>query len=68
MMGLWTTHLGGALIKKFKQTDAQNQRIEQITTSHLVIGIDMAKETHVAQEISIKVAHYRHGTNRSLLI
>lgn len=34
---------------KFKQTDGQNQRIERITTSHLVIGIDMAKETHVAQ-------------------
>ncbi|MBD0384920.1 IS110 family transposase [Paenibacillus sedimenti] len=34
---------------KFKQTDGQNQRIERITTSHLIIGIDMAKETHVAQ-------------------
>ncbi|MGO4697861.1 IS110 family transposase [Paenibacillus sp. 2TAB26] len=34
---------------KFKQSDAQNQRIERITTSHLVVGIDMAKETHVAQ-------------------
>lgn len=42
MMGLSTTHQGGALIMKFKQTDAQNQRIEQITTSHLVIGIDIA--------------------------
>jgi transposase len=29
---------------KFKQSDAQNQRIERITTSHLVVGIDMAKE------------------------
>ncbi len=34
---------------KFKQSDGQNQRIERITTSHLVVGIDMAKETHVAQ-------------------
>ncbi len=34
---------------KFKQSEAQNQRIERITTSHLVVGIDMAKETHVAQ-------------------
>lgn len=34
---------------KFKQSHAQNQRIERITTSHLVVGIDMAKETHVAQ-------------------
>ncbi|MDF2653037.1 MAG: transposase family protein [Paenibacillus sp.] len=34
---------------KFKQSDGQNQRIERITASHLVIGIDMAKDTHVAQ-------------------
>ncbi|MFD0678999.1 MULTISPECIES: IS110 family transposase [unclassified Paenibacillus] len=34
---------------KFKQTEGQNQRIERISTSHLVVGIDMAKETHVAQ-------------------
>lgn len=34
---------------KFKKSDVQNQRIERITTSHLVVGIDMAKETHVAQ-------------------
>lgn len=34
---------------KFKQSDGQNQRIERITTSHLVVGIDMAKETQVAQ-------------------
>ncbi|MGF7036499.1 transposase [Paenibacillus mucilaginosus] len=39
---------------KFKQTDAQNQRIERITTSHLVVGIDMAKETHVAQATSFR--------------
>lgn len=49
MMGLSTTHQGGALKLKFKQSDAQNQRIERISTSHLVVGIDMAKETHVAQ-------------------
>jgi Transposase and inactivated derivatives len=62
MMGLSTTHLGGALIMKFKQTDAQNQRIEQITTSHLVIGIDMAKETHVAQATNFRgiVVSKRH--------
>jgi transposase len=34
---------------KLKQSEGQNQRIERITTSHLVVGIDMAKETHVAQ-------------------
>ncbi|MDQ0888134.1 hypothetical protein QFZ81_003222 [Paenibacillus sp. V4I9] len=25
---------------KFKQNDGQNQRIERITTTHLVLGID----------------------------
>ncbi|WP_214626561.1 IS110 family transposase [Paenibacillus agaridevorans] len=47
---------------KFKQSDAQNQRIEQITTSHLVIGIDMAKETHVAQATNFRgiVVSKRH--------
>jgi len=39
---------------KFKQSDAQNQRIERITTSHLVVGIDMAKETHVAQATNFR--------------
>jgi transposase len=47
-------HQGGALIMKFKQTDGQNQRIERITTSHLVVGIDMAKETHVAQATNFR--------------
>lgn len=62
MMGLSTTHQGGALTMKFKQTDAQNQRIEQITTSHLVLGIDMAKETHVAQATNFRgiVVSKRH--------
>ena len=48
---------------KFKQSEVQNQRIERITTSHLVVGIDMAKESHVAQ-----VTNYRGIvlTNRHL--
>ncbi|REE54718.1 hypothetical protein A8990_1792 [Paenibacillus taihuensis] len=63
MMGLSTTHQGGALVMKFKQSEAQNQRIERITTSHLIVGIDMAKETHVSQ-----VTNYRGIvlTNRHL--
>ncbi|MGI2295081.1 hypothetical protein [Paenibacillus sp. GXUN7292] len=28
---------------KFKQSEAQNQRIERITTSHLIVGIDMGQ-------------------------
>ncbi len=39
---------------KFKQSDRQNQRLERITTSHLVIGIDIAKETHVAQATNFR--------------
>lgn len=34
---------------KFKQKDRTNQRIERITTKHAVVGIDIAKERHVAQ-------------------
>lgn len=34
---------------KFKQSEKQNQRIEHITSHHLIIGIDIAKFTHVAR-------------------
>ena len=47
-------HQGGALTMKFKQNDGQNQRIERISTSHLVVGIDMAKEIHVAQATNFR--------------
>lgn len=47
--GLTQHHQGGALIMKFKQSDGQNQRIERISMTHLIVGIDIAKETHVAQ-------------------
>jgi transposase len=39
---------------KFKQSEGQNQRIERITTSHLVVGIDIVKETHVAQATNFR--------------
>jgi transposase len=39
---------------KFKQHDAQNQRIERITSHHLVIGIDIAKETQVARAVTYR--------------
>jgi hypothetical protein len=32
---------------EFKQHDAQNQRIEHITSNHIVVGIDIANETQV---------------------
>jgi transposase len=42
----------------------KNQRIERISTSHLVVGIDIAKETHVAQATNFRgiVLTKRHLT------
>ncbi|OXM82275.1 IS110 family transposase [Paenibacillus rigui] len=39
---------------KYKQSKKQNQRIEQITESALVVGADIAKETHVARGIDYR--------------
>jgi transposase len=39
---------------KFKSLDAMNQRIERITTEHLVVGIDIAKERHVARAVNFR--------------
>ncbi|WP_409342688.1 IS110 family transposase [Paenibacillus sp. MBLB4367] len=39
---------------KFKQRDVQNQRIERISTNHLIIGIDIAKERHVARAVTYR--------------
>ena len=34
---------------KFKSQDKQNQLIENITTMHLVVGVDIAQEAHIAR-------------------
>lgn len=39
---------------KFKSSNKQNQRIEKITSSHLVVGIDIAKETHVSRSVNFR--------------
>ncbi|PWW00798.1 transposase [Paenibacillus cellulosilyticus] len=39
---------------KFKSQDKQNQLIENITVSHLVIGVDIAQEVHVARAVSFR--------------
>lgn len=39
---------------KFKQHNAQNQRIEHITSNHIVVGIDIAKETQVARAVTYR--------------
>ena len=39
---------------KYKMQQKQNQRIEQITNDTLVVGADIAKETHVARAIDFR--------------
>ena len=39
---------------KFKSSHAINQRIESISTNHLIVGIDIAKETHVAGAVNFR--------------
>ncbi|MEQ7054723.1 IS110 family transposase [Paenibacillaceae sp. P-4] len=39
---------------KFKAQDKQNQLIENITVHHLVIGVDIAQEFHVARAVSFR--------------
>ena len=39
---------------KFKSQQKQNQRIERITASHIVIGIDVAKSIHVARAVNYR--------------
>ena len=39
---------------KFKTQDKQNQLIEKITTQHLVVGIDIAQQTHVARAVNFR--------------
>ena len=39
---------------KYKQSKKQNQRISQITEFTLVVGADIAKETHVARAIDFR--------------
>jgi transposase len=39
---------------KFKMQERQNQLIERISTRHLIIGIDIAQQTHVARAINFR--------------
>ncbi|KRF06813.1 hypothetical protein ASG89_18350 [Paenibacillus sp. Soil766] len=54
---------------KFKQSEGQYQRIERITTSLLVVGIDIAKEVHVAQATNFRgiVLSNRHLTFKNTI-
>lgn len=46
--------LGGRSTMKFKAQAKQNQLIENITSQHLVIGIDIAQQTHVARAVNFR--------------
>ncbi len=47
---------------KSKQIALQNQRVERISSSTLVVGIDIAKESHVAQATTFRgVALTKHA-------
>ncbi|HET6873033.1 MAG TPA: IS110 family transposase, partial [Sporolactobacillaceae bacterium] len=39
---------------KFKMQDKQNQLIEHISDRHLVVGIDIAQEIHVARAVNYR--------------
>jgi transposase len=39
---------------KFKSQARQNQLIEKITSQHLVVGIDIAQQTHVARAVNFR--------------
>lgn len=61
---------------KYKQSKKQNQRITRISDKTLVVGADIAKETHVARAIdfrgielgglSVLQYPYRAGTTGSM--
>ena len=46
--------LGGRSTMKFKAQKRQNQLIERITDQHLVVGIDIAQEAHVARAVNFR--------------
>lgn len=43
-----------ALNMKFKSSIRYNQRAERITVNHLVVGVDIAKDTHVARAVNFR--------------
>jgi transposase len=39
---------------KFKMQKKQNQLIQRISDQHLVVGIDIAQQTHVARSVNFR--------------
>lgn len=50
-------HPGGRSTMKFNSSLLINQRIESITSNHLVVGIDIAKEVHLAGAVTFRGVH-----------
>ena len=60
---------------KFKMQDKQNQLIQRITDQHLVVGVDIAQQVHVARAVNfrgivlgdpISFGNHEEGFNRLL--
>jgi len=49
-----TQTLGGTPTMKFKMQDKQNQLIERISDKHLVVGVDIAQQFHVARAVNFR--------------
>lgn len=45
---------GGRSTRKFKAQEKTNQLIENITVHHLVVGVDIAQEVHIARAVSFR--------------
>ncbi|MGM7721617.1 hypothetical protein [Metabacillus sp. Hm71] len=39
---------------KYKMQDKQNQLIERISNRHLVVGVDIAQQVHVARAVNYR--------------
>ncbi|MFC0562488.1 IS110 family transposase, partial [Halalkalibacter alkalisediminis] len=39
---------------KFKMQDKQNQLIERISDRHLIVGVDIAQQVHVARAVNFR--------------
>ncbi|MGF6949949.1 hypothetical protein QF028_002454 [Neobacillus sp. B4I6] len=46
--------LGGSSTMKYKMQEKQNQLIERISDRHLVVGVDIAQQVHVARAVNYR--------------
>ena len=53
-LDIWVKTLCKASDMKYKMQQKQNQRIQQITDSTIIVGADIAKHTHVARAIDFR--------------